>query len=529
MILIILLLVLLIGGLLAWVLSAASKILAKWTALLALIADLVITIVFWIDHGNAVQFNGSESWLANIQYEWIPRFGMTFHLAMDGISLVMTALTFFLGILAVLVSWKSIDKHTGFFYFNLLWLLAGITGVFLAMDMMLFYFFWEIMLVPMYFVMVIWGHENSKYAGWKFFLFTQLSGLLMLISILALYIIHGRDTGVYSFDYFQLLGTSLGAKTAFWLMGGFLIAFFVKLPVIPFHSWLPDAYVESPSAGTIIIAALMSKTAAYGLLRFVIPFFPDAARSFSTIAIIIGAASILYGAKLAYAQRNLKRLIAFSSVSHMGFILVGVFSFNELAYQGVLMQMVAHALSIAALFIISEFIYERIHTFDLQEMGGFWARMPNAGGFTLVFIMASLGLPGLANFVAEFLILAGAWQWNIILSVIATMGLIVSVIYSLRILQKVFQQRKHTMEWNLPDFSVREWIVMGSLTVAIVWLGFFPQSIIRAAKPAFDQMEIIHRDKNSSNQTSLFLKEKNMYPKGKIFVVLQDKKGGGLC
>lgn len=528
MILLILLLVLMGGGLLAWILSAVNKSLPKWIALLSLIVDLVLIVTFWADHSSAVSLSTNGSWLAGIQYEWISKFGMSFHLAMDGLSLVMTALTFFLGIVALLASWKSINKHIGFYYFNLLWLLAGITGVFLAMDMMLFYFFWEIMLVPMYFVMVIWGHENSKYAGWKFFLFTQLSGLLMLISILALYFIHGSNSGNYTFDYFELLGTSLGAKTAFWMMAGFLFAFFVKLPVIPFHSWLPDAYVESPASGSIIIAGLMSKTAAYGILRFVIPFFPDAAKSFSTIAIIIGAASILYGAKLAYAQRNLKRLVAFSSLSHMGFILVGVFSFNELAYQGVLMQMVAHALSIAALFIISEFIYERIHTFDLQEMGGFWSRMPNMGGFTLIFIMASLGLPGLANFVAEFLILAGAWQWNIILSVIATLGLIVSVTYSLRILQKVFQQRKYTMEWNLPDFSVREWIVMGSLTVAIVWLGFFPQSIIRTAKPAFDQMQIMHNNDKSSNETSFFDKEIIMHPTGTIFFI-QIKKGGGIC
>lgn len=491
MIMIVLILILMIGGILSWLLAAVSKKISKWITLLALLADLLIIGFFWIDHAGAVSFSQDSRWLAEIQYPWIPQFGMSFHFAMDGISLVMTALTFFLGIVSVLSSWKNVEKNSGFYHFNVLWLLAGITGVFLAMDMMLFYFFWEIMLVPMYFIMVIWGHENSKYAGWKFFLFTQISGLMMLISIIALFMVHGSTTGVYTFDYMQLTGTMPGGTAAFWMMCGFLIAFFVKLPAIPFHSWLPDAYTESPVAGSVIVAALMSKTAAYGLIRFVIPFFPEAARNFAIPAIIIGVASILYGAKLSYAQKNLKRLIAFSSVSHMGFILVGVFSFNTLTYQGVLMQMVAHGLSIAALFVMAEFVFDRTGKMDMQDMGGFWNAMPNMGGFTVVFIMASLGLPGLVNFIAEFLILAGAWQFNTVLAVLATLGLIVSVTYSMRILQKVFQQRKHTLNVSLYDISAREWVVLGSLTIAMVWLGFFPQSVIRIAKPAFEQIKMI--------------------------------------
>lgn len=497
MILIILLAILMGGGILAWIFSSFSKSAARWISLLALLANLIIVVSQWISKGATITLNNQSGWISNIKYNWIPDFGITFHLAMDGISLVMTALTFFLGILSVLVSWKTINKNIGFFHFNVLWLLAGITGVFLAMDMMLFYFFWEIMLVPMYFVMVIWGHENSRYAGWKFFLFTQISGLMMLLSILGLYFYHGNQTGTYSFNYFDLLGGLPGGALSFWLMCGFLLAFFVKLPAVPFHSWLPDAYAECPSAGSVIIAALMSKTAAYGLVRFVVPLFPEAARRFAIPALIIGSVSILYGAKLSYAQRNLKRLIAYSSLSHMGFILIGVFSFNVIAFQGVLMQMVAHGLSIAALFIISEFIYERTGTLDMQQMGGFWEKMPNLGGFTLVFIMASLGLPGLANFVAEFLVLAGAWQFNITLCVLATLGLIVSVTYSLRILQKIFHQSKYDQK-NLFVLKPREWLVMGSLTIAIVWLGFFPQSVIKVAQPAFDKMGI----SGSVNQTT---------------------------
>lgn len=488
MILVTLLAILMGGGILAWVAGTYNKTASRWISLLALLVDLGITAGIWLNGTAGTTAAEGADWITSVKYDWIPNFGMTFHLAMDGISLVMTSLTFFLGAIAVLVSWKSIQKNVGFFHFNILWLLAGITGVFLAMDMMLFYFFWEIMLVPMYFVMVIWGHKNSRYAGWKFFLFTQISGLMMLLSIIGLFIYHGVQTGSYTFDYFDLLASVPGGPAAFWLMSGFLLAFFVKLPALPFHSWLPDAYTESPSAGSIIIAALMSKTAAYGLIRFVLPLFPEPAHSFAIPALILGAASILYGAKMSYAQRNLKRLIAFSSFSHMGFILIGVFSFNVLALQGVMMQMVAHGLSIAALFIISEFIYERIGTLDLLEMGGFWKSMANMGGFTLVFVMASLGLPGLANFVAEFMILAGAWQYDVLMAVLATLGLIVSVTYSLRILQKVFHQNASDKGAGLNDLNLREWVVMGCLTIAIIWLGLFPQAVVKVAQPAFDRI-----------------------------------------
>lgn len=491
MILVTLLAILMGGGILAWIVGRYNKDAARWISVLALLINLGIVVGIWASSGATISLNNTSNWIQEFQADWIPSFGMTFHLAIDGISLVLLALTFFLGVLSVLVSWKSVDENVGFFHFNILWLLAGITGVFISMDMMLFYFSWEIMLIPMYFVIAIWGHEDRKYAGWKFFLFTQISGLMMLLSILALYFYNASQTGVYTFDYANLIGAAPGGAASFWMMCGFLLAFFTKLPTLPFHSWLPDAYAEAPSAGSIIIAGLMSKTAAYGLIRFVIPLFPDAAHAFAVPGLLIGAAAILYGAKMAYSQRNLKRLIAFSSFSHMGFIIVGVFSFNVLAFQGVLMQMMAHGISIAALFVISEFVHDRIGTVDLQEMGGFWSKMPNMGGFTLVFIMASLGLPGLANFVAEFLVLVGAWQFNAVLATFATLGLIVSVTYSMIILQKVFHQATNANKWDLPDMNAREWVVMGSLTVAIVWLGLFPQSVIKVAQPAFDNIMTI--------------------------------------
>jgi NADH-quinone oxidoreductase subunit M len=363
----------------------------------------------------------------------------------------------------------------------LLWVLAGITGVFLTMDLFLFYFFWEVMLIPMYFLIGIWGHENRQYAAYKFFIFTQASGLLMLLSILGVYFIHGNLTGVFTFDYFQLVGTEFTPTVALWLMLGFLAAFIVKLPVVPFHTWLPDAHTEAPTAGSLILAGLLLKTGAYGLIRFIIPLFPGAAQEIAPWAMLFGVIGILYGAILAFAQTDLKRLVAYTSVSHMGFVILGVFTFNELALQGVVMQMITHGISTGALFILAGSLYERIHTRDITQMGGFWSKIPFMGTIALVFAMASLGLPGLGNFIAEFLILIGAWQANQVLTIFATIGLVAATAYSLRIVQKVFLGKDERSR-TLVDLSLREKIIMVPLVIVIVWLGLFPQSVLNTAK-----------------------------------------------
>jgi len=393
----------------------------------------------------------------------------------------LLGLTFFIGILAVLVSWTQVHKRIGFYHFNLLWILAGITGVFLALDLFLFYFFWEVMLVPMYFLIGIWGYKNRLYAAYKFFLFTQASGLMMFLAILALYFIHGQNTGVYTFDYPELLGVELTGRIAFWLMLGFLAAFVVKLPAVPFHTWLADAHTEAPTAGSVILAALLLKTGAYGILRFVIPLFPEAAQAFAPFAMALGVVSILYGAKLAFAQTDLKRLVAYTSVSHMGFVLLGAFAFNVMAYQGVVLQLLAHGISTGALFIIVGNIQERTHTRDINQMGGFWQQMPGMGAVALLFALASLGLPGLGNFVAEFLTLLGAWQASLLWTVIAALGLIFSAVYSLRIVQRVFHGAAPVGKGVLPDLNVREWVVMGSMIAIIFWLGLYPRPILKSA------------------------------------------------
>jgi NADH-quinone oxidoreductase subunit M len=492
MILIYLILILLAGAFLAWITGKQNIVWPRIISLIALSLDLVILILYAFQ-----SMPSDKDWLIDIKLDWIPAFGISMHLALDGLSLVMLLLTFFLGIISVIISWKEIDSRVGFFHFNLLLILAGITGVFLSLDLFLFYFFWELMLVPMYFLIGIWGHENRTAASNKFFLYTQASGLLMFISIIALYFAHGHSTGVYTFDYLQLLGTVLPSATAFLIMLGFLAAFLVKLPVVPLHNWLPDAHTEAPTAGSLILAALLLKTGAYGLLRFIVPLFPSEALTFAPVGMLLGVVGILYGAKLAFAQTDLKRLVAYTSVSHMGFVILGVFSFNELAYQGVVIQMIAHGISTGALFILVGQLYERIHTRDINKMGGLWERVPVMGAIGLIFSMASLGLPGLGNFIAELLILIGAFKANILLSCLASLGLIAATIYSLRIVQKVFLGNKNT-DWKINDLTIQEKAVSAAMVIAIVWLGLFPRPVLNTAKPAIlktlnKQNEITYR------------------------------------
>jgi len=481
MMLLVLILILMVGGILAGISSRLSTSLPRWISLIAVITDFALSIKLWIKYGTNVAPIDSD-WLLDFSLPWIRPFGVSFHLAMDGLSLLMLVLTFFLGIFAVLISWKEIQYRVGFFHFNLLWVLAGITGVFITMDLFLFYFFWEVMLIPMYFLIGIWGHENRQYAAYKFFIFTQASGLLMLLSILGLFFIHFEQTGIYSFDYFQLLGTKLSPGIAMWLMLGFLAAFAVKLPVFPFHSWLPDAHSEAPTAGSLILAGLLLKTGAYGLIRFVLPLFPSAAVEIAPWAMLLGVIGILYGAIQAFSQTDFKRLVAYTSVSHMGFVILGVFAFNELAVQGVVMQMITHGISTGALFILAGALYERIHTRDITQMGGFWKRVPFMGVIAMVFAMASLGLPGLGNFVAEFLTLVGSWQANPVLTIFATIGLVGATAYSLRIMQKVFLGPEATLHHELPDLSIREKLILVPMTIAIIVLGLFPQFVLNTAR-----------------------------------------------
>jgi NADH-quinone oxidoreductase subunit M len=486
MILVLMIGVLLLGGIACWLVAQRDALIGRWIALVAVITAFAIPVGWFIM--NKPVITGGDNWLIRYQANWIPAFGISFHLAMDGLSFILILLTFLLGVLAVLCSWNEIRERSGFYFFNLLWTLAGIAGVFVAMDLFLFYFFWEVMLVPMYFLIAIWGDFNRRYAAYKFFIFTQTGGLLMLLAILALYFIHGQQSGNYTFDYFALLHTTLNGSTGRWIMLGFLIAFVIKLPMVPLHNWLPDAHSEAPTAGSLILAGLLLKTGAYGILRFVLPLFPQASADIAWWAMLLGVVGIVYGALLAFAQTDLKRLIAYTSVSHMGFVLLGAFAFNEIALQGVVMQLLTHGVSTGALFVMAGMLKERLHTRDINQMGGLWSAMPQMGGLAMVFVMASLGLPFLGNFIAEFLILMGAFPVSPVLTVIASVGLVLSALYSLRIVQRVFMGQMQVVSEPPADLSAREWIIMACLTAAIVFLGIYPQPVLDTVQGFIGQL-----------------------------------------
>ena len=382
MILVVLISILFFGGVLAWLSEGLDSKFPRVIALTAVVIDLLVMLtLLGADAGDS-------GWIVQLNAQWMPRFGISFHLAADGLSVLMMVLTAFLGAVAIGSAWDEITEKTGFFYFNLLWTLAGVIGVFTALDLFLFFFFWEVMLIPMYFIIAIWGHENKNYAAMKFFIFTQVTGMLMLISILALAYFHYVQFGWFSFDYVDLLKVNTSSAIEMWIMLGFFVAFSTKLPSFPFHSWLPDAHSQAPTAGSVILAGVLLKTGAYGLIRFAIPLFPEASMTFAPFAMTLAVISILYCAKVAFAQTDIKRLIAYTSVSHMGFVLLGIYAWNEQALQGAVMTMLAHGLSAAALFMLAGGLQHRIHTRDMDHMGGFWAKVPR-----LSFVACSSPLP----------------------------------------------------------------------------------------------------------------------------------------
>jgi len=481
--------ILCLGGFAAWLSEYKNPAAPRWAATIALTMEALL--VAWqcteAERLDLLATARSTAWLADFARPWIPRFGISFHLALDGLSLLLISLTVLLGFMAVSCSWTEIRNRQGFFFFNLLICLAGTVGVFLAVDLFLFFFFWELMIIPMYFLISIWGHENRTNAAIKFVIFTQVSSLLLLLAIVVLALHSHHRSGSYAFDYFKLLHATIEPDVAIWLMLGFFIAFTVKLPAIPFHTWLPDAHTQASTGGSVILAGIMLKTGAYGLLRFVIPLFPEAALRFSPVAMTLGAVSILYAAMMAYAQSDLKRLIAYTSISHMGFILLGLFSWNHLAIQGAVVTMLAHGVSASALFMIAGALQERLHTRDMDRMGGLWSVLPQLSAFALFFAMASLGLPGLGNFIGEFLVLLGAFQVNALLISVTALALVLAPVYSLVIIQKAFHGPPRGQS-TLTDFNCRELAALAVLVVTTLWLGLSPETVTDLSASALNQI-----------------------------------------
>jgi len=488
-----------IGGIAAWIIGHRSTLGARIAALSAAFAYFAIALYLWfisprlLSMGTRFHNHTVPSVFVDFNVPWIPQIGVSFHLAIDGLSLMLILLTSIIGVIAVLCSWREITVRVGDFHLALMILLSAIIGAFLAFDLLLFYLFWELMLVPLYFLISIWGHENRRYAAIKLMLFTLTGGFLLLLGIIGLYIIHGLNTGTYTFDYPALLGTKMPLHTAWWLMLGFFVGLAVKLPIVPLHTWLPDAHTEAPTAGSLDLAGLLLKVGAYGLMRFSIPLFPLVSARLSPIAMMLGVAGIVYGAMLAYPQRDFKRLVAYTSISHMGFILLGIYAGTQLALQGALIEILAHGISTGALFLIAGMIQERTYTRELWRLGGLWSTTPKLGAFTLYFALAALGLPGLANFVGEFLVLLGTFSVAPVLASVGAIGFVLSVIYALRLVQESMHG-PNTSEWRLPDLSVRETAILGSMAAIILWLGLNPQPVFDTASKALAPIQhALHR------------------------------------
>lgn len=464
-------LALLVAGAFAWLLEEQWQGCAKWLALTVIALLATVFTIFVVSYGSSF-----ETLQVLTRVSWIQTFSIEYSIALDQLSIVLIALTWLLAIICVLVSWREIKHKAGFYYFNLLATIAGIIGVFVAVDMFLFFFFWEVMLLPMTAIIAIWGHENRHFAAIKFFIFTQLSSLLMLVAIIATGYFHLLKTGELSFYYLDWLALDMPLSMTQYLMLGFFIAFAVKLPSVPVHSWLPDAHTQAPTAGSVLLAGVLLKTGAYGLIRFVIFLFPQASTQFAPIAATLAVISIIYGAKMAFAQQDFKRLVAYSSISHMGFVMLALFAFNTIAYQGAIITMIAHGLSSAALFSMAGMIYQRIHSRNLADMGGFWQSAPRMGGFALAFAGAAFGLPGLANFIGEFFSLVGVFQVMPVFAVIAAFGLIGSAIYGMVLFQSSFQGQA---KQEIVDLGHRELVICGSLFLMLLAIGLYPNLLLK--------------------------------------------------
>ena len=444
------------------------------------VAGLLVTLVVFAL--SVPLWTGFEGDSADFQFEevarWLPSLGVSYHIGIDGISLLLVLLTTLLTPLALASAWHAIEDRTKEFVITLLLLETGMLGVFVSLDLFLFLVFWEAMLIPMYLIIGVWGGSNRVYAAVKFVLYTMVGSALMLVAILALYYQHGGATGIYTFDLPTLarfvLPPGIGQDLMFL---AFALAFAIKVPLFPFHTWLPDAHVEAPTAGSVILAGVLLKMGTYGFLRFCLPLFPDATYDFAPWIFALAVIGIIYGALVSTVQPDLKKLVAYSSVSHLGFVMLGLFTLNQQGLMGGVIQMVNHGLSTGALFLLVGMIYERRHTRLIADFGGLWAVIPAFSAVFLVVSLSSLGLPGLNGFVGEFLVLVGAFQVNPWLAAVAATGIIFAAVYLLWMYQRVvFGEVTHEENRRLTDLSVREWAVLVPLLVLIVWIGVFPSA-----------------------------------------------------
>ncbi|MDP6668653.1 MAG: NADH-quinone oxidoreductase subunit M [Candidatus Krumholzibacteria bacterium] len=445
-----------------------------WSLLVTLVTFL-LSLHLWF------HFDESVAGLQFIQsLSWIPAAGIRYSVGIDGISLLMVLLTTFMMPLAVLSGWNAVSERVRGYHFFLLMLQTGMIGVFIASDLFLFYLFWEAMLIPMYFLIGIWGGGRRIYAAVKFFLFTMAGSVLMLAAILYLVSRHHALSGDWTFDMAALLTTVLSSRAETWVFLAFAFSFAIKVPMFPLHTWLPDAHVEAPTAGSVILAGVLLKMGTYGFLRFCLPFFPDAAHHFTPLIMTLAVIGIIYGALLALVQEDVKKLVAYSSVSHLGFVMLGIFAMNLQGIEGGILQMVNHGLSTGALFLLVGMLYERRHTRLIEDFGGLARVMPLYTLFLLIATFSSIGLPGLNGFIGEFLILLGTFRVAMLPAILAASGVVLGAVYMLWMVQRVlFGPIRHEENRVLKDLTPREWGLLLPVVLLMFWIGLYPKPFLR--------------------------------------------------
>ncbi len=479
----------LVGVLVLFFINSERKEALRWTALVTSLLTFGISI--WV----LSMFNASDPSLQLVaKYDWIQvaSWTISYSMGIDGLSILLVLLTAFLTPIAILSTWTAVEERVKDFMLFFLLLEVGMMGVFLAQDLFLFYIFWEFTLVPMYFLIGIWGGPRRIYAAIKFFLYTMAGSLLMLLAILWL----GLYTGTFDVPTI-LAGGAIPAEAQLWLFIAFALAFAIKVPMWPLHSWLPDAHVEAPTAGSVILAGVLLKMGTYGFLRFNIPLFPNASLQAAPWIALLAVIGILYGAAVSYAQKDVKKLVAYSSVSHLGFVMLGLFALNAQGIEGAILQMINHGLSTGALFLLVGMIYEQTHTRELAVYGGLWKIMPVFGAISLIVVLSSMGLPGLNGFVGEFAILLGAWgagqtevYGTVAFAAFAALGVIMAAVYMLFMFQKMFlgPAGSITREHKLRDLNWREIATLVPLLIFIFWIGLYPKPFFALIAPAVENL-----------------------------------------
>lgn len=457
-----------LGALLVALAGRVSTVHARTAALAATLIDLVAAFVALLSSRSAPLV---------VDQSWIGSFGVSFSLQLDGVSAVLVLLTALLGSIAILISWREITEKIAAFHVWLLLLQTGILIVFMARDLMLFYFGWELMLIPMFFLIGVWGHEEKLASALKFFLFTFTGSVFLLAALLYVYFQHAAQTGQQTFSLTALMETQLTWEEQWWVFLGLFLGFAVKVPLFPLHTWLPAAHTQAPTAGSLILAGLLLKTGVYGFMRIAIPLVPDGALAFTPMVIFLSVFGIFYGAIAAFTQRDFKRLVAYSSISHLGFVVLGLFSGNLMGFQGAVLQMVNHGLATGALFVIAGLLQERTHTRNFELFGGMWRQMPTLGAFLLFFAFASLGIPGTGNFVGELYVVAGAFARNPWLGGLACFGILFAAVYSLRAFVAVMHGPETRAFKHLTDSHPRENLALGILAAALILIGFYPAAV----------------------------------------------------